>query len=491
MTRPPADAPRVAVVGGGIAGLSAAWHLLEAGCTPVVLEGTAHVGGLVRTLEVEGRRLELGADTLVTQKAAAVALCRRVGLGGDLVFHEARATATRVLFHGRPVPIPEGMNLLAPSRWAPLLRSPLLSWRGVARLALEPRVAAVTDPGHDESLASFIRRRFGREVLDAFAEPVLTSLFLGDAERLSLRLTMPRLLEAERLHGSVRRALARAQAPDGEARTGRPHAGSGGFATLRDGLGALPQRLASLLPAGSIRLETKATRIERAGDPAGFAIRLENAGEPVVADAVVLACPASQAAVLARGLDAALAGEIQALETSSCATVHLVYRRQDLSDPLEGHGFFVPRTAKLPLLACSYVSEKYPERVRAGDVVLRAFVGGARDPGALDLDDAPLAERTHAALAPILGLRGGPRLTHVQRHLKAMPHPRVGDADRLQAIRARAAEKGALAVAGGLRGAIGVPDVIASGKAAAEEVLAALRQRASGTSTSSALAVAE
>ena len=474
MNRPPAGAPTVAVVGGGIGGLTAAWHLLEAGLSPCVLEASHEVGGLVRTIELAGRRLEVGADTLVTQKPAAVALCRRLGLGGELVFHDARSTATHVLKRGRTMAIPEGTNLLAPDAWGPLLRSRLLSWRGVLRLALEPRVAAVRDPEHDESLASFVRRRFGREVLHAFAEPVLASLFLADAERLSVRLTMPRLLEAEALHGSVRRALARA-APDGEARTGRPHAGSGGFASLQGGLGALPQRLASLLPQGSIRVGARVERVVRTG--AGFLLELP-AGERLEVDAVVLACPAPEAASLVRDLDPGLAGDLATLEYTSCATVHLVYRRGDVGARLLGHGFFVPRTEGLPLLACSYVSEKYPQRALPGDVVLRAFVGGARDPQALDLGDAALIVRTHGALARLLDLRAQPILSHVQRHLRAMPHYRVGDAPRLARIRASAGVDGPLVLAGSLRGAIGVPDVVASGKAAADEIGVLLRERA-------------
>lgn len=458
-----------------MAGLTTAWHLLEAGLSPCVLEATPHVGGLVRTIELEGRRLELGADALVTQKAAAVSLCRRIGLGGELIFQEAGATATRVLRRGRPVAIPPGTNLLAPTRWAPLLRARLLSPRGVLRLALEPRVPAVRDPGHDESLASFVRRRFGREVLEAFAEPVLASLFLADAETLSVRLAMPRLLEAERLHGSVRRALARAAAPDGEARTGRPHAGSGGFAWLQGGLGALPQRLASLLPRGSVRLHTAVARVHRAED-GRFVLDLSR-GDRMEADAVVLACPAHAAAAITRGRDPVLAAQLDALAYSSCATVHLVYRRQDLNRPLPGYGFFVPKAAGLPLLACSHVSEKHPERARPDDVVLRAFVGGARDPQALEGDDASLIARTHEALAGILGLRGRPVLTHVQRHPRAMPHYHVGDAGRLARIAHRARELGPFVLAGGLRGAVGVPDVVSSAKAAADDVVLALRQR--------------
>ncbi len=461
-------AVRVAVVGGGVAGLAAAWHLQQAGVAPLVLEATGAVGGLVQTIDLAGRRLELGADTLVTQKPAAVHLCRRLGLGGELVFHDAAASATRVLLRGRPLAIPAGTNLLAPTRWAALLRSGILSWRGVLRLALERRVPATSDTAHDESLASFVRRRFGREVLDAFAEPVLASLFLGDAERLSMRLALPRLLEAERVQGSVRRGLAQA------ARTGRPHAGSGGFASLRGGLGTLPQRLAAVLPRGTIRLNAVVERVSREGD--GFAVAL-GSGERVQADGVVLACPAHRTAAMVSDLDAPLAAELSALEASSCATVHLVFRRQDLEGRVEGHGFFVPRSAGLPLLACSYVSEKYPERARPGDLIVRAFVGGARDPRALQRSDKDLVAQTQQALEPVLKPRAMPVLAHVQRHDRAMPHFQVGDAPRLARIVARTRALGPITLAGGVRGAVGVPDVVASAQAAADELIAGLRQQ--------------
>jgi len=453
-------------VGGGVAGLTAAWHLHEAGYSPTVLEAGDAVGGLVQTIELAGRHLELGADTLVTQKPAAVHLCRRIGLGGDLVFHDAGASATRIVLGGRLVPMPAGTNLLAPTRWRPLLQSRVLSWRGLLRLALEPRIPAVRDAAHDESLASFVRRRFGRELLDTFAEPVLASLFLADAERLSMRLALPRLLEAERVHGSVRRALTRG--------TGRPHAGTGGFASLRGGLGRLPQRLAAALPRGTVRLNAPVERVRREGG--GFAVEL-GSGERLEAEGLVLACPFHRAAAVVSALDAALAAELRALEASSCATVHLVFRRQDVAGPIEGHGFFVPRTAGLPLLACSYVSEKYAERARPGDLVVRAFVGGARDPGALERQDKDLVAQTQSALAPLLKVRALPLLAHVQRHDRAMPHFQVGDAARLHRIAARARELGPVALAGGLRGAVGVPDVVASAAAAAEEIVTSLGQR--------------
>lgn len=465
---------RVAIVGGGVAGLTAAWHLHQAGLSATVLEAADEVGGLVRTIELAGRRLELGADTLVTQKPAAVTLCRQIGLGGDLVFHDAAASATRVLLGGRTVALPLGTNLLAPTRWRPLLRSGVLSWRGVLRLALEPRVPSVRDPAHDESLASFVRRRFGREVLEAFAEPVLASLFLADAERLSMRLALPRLLEAERLHGSVRRALAATARPEGEARTGRPHAGSGGFASLRGGLGSLPQHLAAVLPRGAVRRNAAVVQVHRQGQEFGLELA---SGERLEADGIVLACPAHQAAALVRDLDPSLAAEMGALEASSCATVHLVYRRQEVEGTVEGQGFFVPRTAGLPLLACSYVSEKYPERSRAGDLMVRAFVGGARDPQALEADDKDLVARTRQALDPILRPRALPLLAHVQRNPRSMPHFLVGDAARLERIVARTREVGPVVLTGGLRGAIGVPDVVASARAAAGELLESLRRR--------------
>ncbi|HEX5041900.1 MAG TPA: protoporphyrinogen oxidase [Candidatus Polarisedimenticolaceae bacterium] len=457
---------RVAIVGGGVAGLTAAWHLHEAGLSPVVLEAGDAVGGLVQTIDLAGRRLELGADTLVTQKPAAVHLCRRIGLGGDLVFQDAGAT--RVLLRGRLRALPAGTSPLAVVRWRSLLRSRLFSWRGVLRLALEPRVPAVRDPAHDESLASFFSRRFGREMLEVFAEPVLASLFLADAERLSMRLALPRLLEAERIHGSVRRALAQAAQP------GRPHGGSGGFATLRGGLGTLPRRLAAVLPRGTVRLNAAVDHVRREGE--AFLVALAS-GERVLADGVVLACPAHRAAAVVPPLDPQLAEELSALEASSCAAVHLVFRRQDVQGEIAGHGFFVPRSAGLPLLACSYVSEKYPERARPGDLIVRAFVGGARNPHALEGSDEELVAQTQRALAPVLQPRAMPVLAHVQRHVRAMPHFVVGDAARLTRMAARTQAQGPIVLAGALRGAVGVPDVVASAGAAADELIAVLRQR--------------
>ena len=245
---------------------------------------------------------------------------------------------------------------------------------------------------------------------------------------------MPRVLEAD----ACTAAAAGLPVPPlrGEARTCRPHAGSGGSRGYRVAWCAAGQRLASLLPRGSIRLRTAVARVRRTED-GRFLLDLPR-GERLEANAVVLACPAHAAAALARDLDPGLAGELDALEFSSCATVHLAYRREDARRPLRGYGFFVPRTAGLPLLACSYVSEKHPERARPGDVLLRAFVGGARDPRALEGDDAPLIEKTHDALARILDLRGRPVLTHVQRHPRAMPHFRVGDAARLARMASQA-----------------------------------------------------
>jgi oxygen-dependent protoporphyrinogen oxidase len=229
-----------------------------------------------------------------------------------------------------------------------------------------------------------------------------------------------------------------------------------------------------VLPRGTVRLNAAVEHVRREGD--GFAVTL-GSGEPVPADGVVLACPAHRAAVLVSDLDDRLGAELSGLEASSCATVHLVFRRQDIEGAIEGHGFFVPRTAGLPLLACSYVSEKYPERARPGDMIVRAFVGGARDPHALERGDKDLVAQTQDALEPALKPRAMPVLAHVQRHDRAMPHFRVGDAARLDRIAARTRGLGAVVLAGGLRGAVGVPDVVASAGAAADELIAAIRHR--------------
>jgi protoporphyrinogen/coproporphyrinogen III oxidase len=466
--------PRVVVVGGGITGLAAAHRLIEgavsggASAQIVVLEAGDSPGGHVRTERHGDFLLEAGPDTLLTQKPWGVSLCSRLRPDVEIEDIGASHPRTQVVRRGRLVHIPDGFLMMAPTRVGPLLGSPLFSWRGKLRILAEPLVPRRPAGRDDESLASFVRRRFGREALERVAEPFGAALYMADAERLGLRATMPRFLDLETREGSVSRALRRA------ARSSRPFghgSGRSAFCTVRGGLGRLVDALVARLPSGGLRTRARVQGIERG--PGTWRVRLEN-GESLEADAVLLACPAFESARLLHDTDPALSEELQHLEFASCATVNLAFSRGDVRVPEASFGFFVPRVENLPILACSYASEKFPERAPANTVVLRAFVGGATRPDAGSGDDAELVGRTVAVLRGLLGIRGEPVLARVHRFPRAMPQYGVGASAWLQRIGERTAAYAGLDLAGSARGAVGIPDCVRSGEEAADRIAAGL-----------------
>ena len=460
----------IVIVGGGVTGLAAAHRLVErarAGeAIPpvVVLEAGASAGGQVRTERRGDLVLEAGADTLVAQKPAAVALCARIGLQAELEDVAARHGGTAVLWNGKLHRVPEGFVMMAPTRLLPVLRSSLFSWRGKVRMAMEPFVRARPESVDDESLASFVARRFGREVLVRAAEPIVASIFTADAERLSLRATLPRFLDLERRHGSVARGLSTAMTTNHAPASARP----GAFVALRGGMSRLVEGLLAKLPAGTVRTGARVDAITR--DAAGSLVVGLSGGETIRSAAVLLACPAFEGSRMLRALDPALAAKLDELPYTSCATVSLVYPRSAIGAPLDSFGFFVPRAAALPILACSFVSEKFPARAPGDVVVLRAFLGGATRPAILDLDDADLERASAECLARILKITGPPRAAFTHRFPRSMPQYDVGAARWLEEVARASAAIPGLAIAGSAVGAVGIPDAIHSGEEAADRL---------------------
>ena len=466
----------VVVVGGGITGLAAAHRLVESGSDDVlVLEASQAAGGQIRT-ERHGEYLfEGGPDALVAQKPEGVALCQRLGIGGELRELTARG-GTQIWHRGRLHRVPDGFLMMAPTRLAPMLRSQLFTWRGKLRMLREPSVPARAAGVNDESLASFVTRRFGREVLDRVAEPVIAGLFTADAERLSLRMTMPNFLDLEERDGSVMRGLRRVAV---ERRGHRPFGhgtGRGGFVAVASGLSSIVDALISRLPSGAVRTGARVSSVSAEPADGGWSVRLAG-GETLPAGAVLFACNGEDAARALFALDASLAGRLRRLRYASCATVNVVYRRADVCSRLDGNGFFVPRGERLPILACSYVSEKFEGRAPAGMAVFRAFLGGAMHPDALDADDAQLARATHESLRRILDVTSDPVLSRVHRSPSAMPQFDVGARELVAAIRQGADAHPGLFLAGSVAGAFGLPDCIRSGEDAAARAAAYLTQR--------------
>ncbi len=467
------DTLRVVVAGAGITGLAAAHRLREVsaalGLPRVevrVLESGSRPGGQIRTERIDGLVLEAGADSMIAQKPAGLALCERLGLADDLVRLDCPRPSMQVVHRGRLVDLPAGFVLLAPSRILPLVGSRLFSWRGKLRMLAEALVPRRRGPAEDESLRSFITRRLGREAFERAAEPIVAGLYMADADRLSLRTTMPRFLDLEREHGSLTRGLRRAV---------RARSGAGGtrFLWLRGGMERLVERLVTALPAGSVQLGARIERVAPGARDGRWRIDVRG-GESLHADAVILATPGWASAPLVVEADPTLAEQLDALHYAPCATVHLLYRAAQIGEPLSGYGFFAPRAAGLPIVGCSYVSEKFPGRAPGGRVLLRAFLGGALDEEILERGENAGIAAAHRALAALLGIEGQPELARFHAHPRSMPQFDVGDRRRIDCIAERLGSLPGLFVAGGVSGAVGIPDCIESGEHAAARALAYL-----------------
>ncbi len=442
----------VAVVGGGIAGLSAAYTLAKRGVSFVLLEARPRWGGVIRT-ESEDRFLyEPGPDSILAQKPEAVALCRELGLGDHLQPTNPKQRTVFVLHRRRLHALPEGMVLAIPTRVGPFARSSLFSWPGKLRMGLDllipPRRA-----GADESIASFLRRRFGQESVDRLGEPLLAGIHAGDAERLSIRATFPRFAELETRHGSLIRGMW-ASAP----RTSSAAPPAAAFYTLAGCLRELIDALVARLPASSARVGQGVHSLARGAG--GFALGLEG-GERLVSRAVIVALPGPKAAPLVEPVDAPIARTLAAIPFVSSATVMLGYRREDVRHPLDGYGMVIPRTESLRTSALSFVSTKFPGRAPEGYVLLRGFIGGARDTAVLALDDATLAGIVRTEMTPILGLSGEPVFSRVYRWPEATPQMEVGHLERVAELERRLAGIPGLFLTGaGLR-VTGIPDGVA------------------------------
>ena len=438
-----AEAP-VAVVGGGIAGLAAAHTLQKRGVPFVLLEASGHLGGVIRTERVSGFLLEGGPDAILAQKPEAVDLCRELGLGDRLIPTNPDARAVYVLHRGKLHPLPEGMVLGVPTKVGPLLQSKLFSWPGKLRMALEPFMPRARE-GTDESIASFLRRRLGREAVQRLGEPLLAGIHAGDAERLSIRATFPRLVDIEAREGSLVQAFLRGST------------GGAPFRSLPDGLGEMVTALVAAMPARACRIDSPVRAIR----PGTSGWMVEAGGlKAFEARAVILAVPAPRAIPLVQEPAPDVANTLSTIPFVSTATVLLGFRRADVRHPLDGYGLLVPRAEKLRTTAVGFFSTKFPGRAPEGHVLLRAFLGGAHDPEILNESDSALASLVQQEMADVLGLTGAPVLARVYRWPSATPQLEVGHL-ALMAELERELERvpGLFLTGSGLRGT-GIPDTI-------------------------------
>jgi len=453
----------VAIVGAGIAGLATAYELSRRGVSFAVFERAPRAGGVILSEEVDGFTIDGGPDSLLIQKPEGIALCEELGLGGRLVATKLPRLAY-IQRGGVLHPLPAASVMGIPTRVGPFVRTRLFTWPGKIRMGAELFVPR-RESDDDESIGSFMTRRFGREAAAFLAEPLLAGIHAGDVDHLSMKALFPRLVDAEKKHGSLLRAF-RTQ----KHRTPNPE---GAFKSLPGGLSELVRALVHALGEQNICTGAGVTGIEGAGP---FAVR--TARDRIAARAVVLAVPAYAVSALLRERDRAIADACAAIPYASAATVALAFRRDAIAHPLNGSGFVVPRVENTGILAGSWLSSKWPHRAPDDDhVLLRTFVGGARDPGALDREDGELVALSVGALQPLVGLRGQPLFARVYRWDRGNAQHQVGHLERVAAIdRALSRHPGVFLTGSGFRG-VGIPDCIAGGRATARYVAAWIQDR--------------
>lgn len=462
---------RIAIVGGGISGLTAAYYLAEArrAGTPIeehLFEASARLGGALRTEHIDGCVVEVGADSFLTEKREASELCQQLGLADQLIGSEDHQRRTLILHRGRLVPLPEGFEFLVPSRLFTVARTPLLSLRDKLALVAEmfTRARPSTD---DESVAAFVERHFSRGLLDNIVDPLLTAVYGGDPSQLSARAVLPRFVELEEKWGSLVRGARRA-ARERRANAGRPRPPL--FTTLSNGTETLVAALHARLDPARVFLNRPVVRLGNAGEGSSYRLEFEE-GQAFNADAVILALSAYEVARLLRERNALLAEPLAEIPYSSSVIVALGYDAGQVGHLPGGFGFLVPRKENLRLLACTFVGQKFRSRVPANRVLLRCFLGGMRDEAVLELTDTEAAALVRRELGAILGLTAEPRFVRVYRWRKALAQYTVGHLARLEAIRGRLAAQRDLFLCGNAYDGIGVPDCIRSGRQAAEACL--------------------
>jgi len=472
---------RIAIIGGGISGLAAAFELEEqrragADIDYVLYESSARLGGVLRTERVDGCIVEAGPDSFITEKPWATDLCRALGLGDQLIGSNDADRKTYILTHGQLVELPDGLMFMVPTKILPTGLSPLFSWKTKLRMAQElfhpPHAVAGNENDHDESVAAFVERHYGAEMVDRLADPLLSGVYGGEAASLSVRAVLPRFAEMERTHGSLGRAMLAAR------RNARKKLSSGPrkpapplFTSLTHGMQHLAETVVSRLSPASLLTNAPVQAIQREAESWVVSAGLQSD----VFDSVIIALPAAAAAQVLRIVSPELSAELAAIQYSSSITVGLGYDRDVRQSLPPGFGFLVPRSEGKRLLAATFVHNKFPHRAPDDRALLRCFFAGRNAEDVWALSDEQIVGIVRNELQQILGpqiadLRAEPLFARVYKWKSAMAQYGVGHLDRLDRIESMRQQLPGLALAGNAYRGIGVPDCVRSGRDAAKQL---------------------
>jgi oxygen-dependent protoporphyrinogen oxidase len=458
---------RIAIIGGGISGLSAAfaieeWRRRGSEVEYTLYESSSRFGGVLHTEHIDGCVVEAGPDSFLTEKPWAADLARALGLGDQLIGSNDATRKTYILTHGRLVEMPDGLMFMVPTKILPTGMSPLFSWKTKLRITQEmfhpPRAA-----DHDESVAAFIERHYGSEMVDRLADPLLSGVYGGEAANLSVRAVLPRFVEMERMHGSLGRGMLAARKKMRSWKNSAPPI----FTSLKNGMQTLADAIVAQLTPTSLRINTTAAAIE----PQAASWLVSAGMQSDVFDAVILALPAGAASSLLRMAGPELSAELAAIGYTSSITVALGFDKDVRQTLPPGFGFLVPRSEGKRILAATFVHNKFPHRAPEDRALLRCFFAGKNAEDVWPLADDQIVAIVRHELQEILGLRADPLFTRVYRWKSAMAQYNVGHLDRLDRIERLRQKLPGLALAGNAYRGIGVPDCVRSGTDAVKQLL--------------------
>ena len=460
--------PRIAIIGGGISGLSAAFTLEEKrqSGTPVdyvLYEAAPRLGGVMVTDRADGCLIEAGPDSFLTEKPWAADLCRKIGLGDQLIGSNDADRKTYIVVKNKLVVMPDGLMFMVPTKILPTVLSPLFSMRTKMRMAAEwfhpPHKAEA-----DETVAQMVERHYGSEMVDLLADPLLSGVYGGEATDLSVRAVLPRFADMESKHGSLGRAMLAARRKMASATKAPPRPL---FSSLKDGMQQMVDAVVARLDPATLHTSSAVQSVIPQDN--GWTVCAGYQTDQF--DAVIIAAPTRAAAAVLESTDEDLARELAGINYSSSVTVTLGYDQNVRRSLPPGFGFLVPRSAGRRMLAATFVHNKFPHRAPDNRALVRCFLGGAHDEQVLTYSEEEIVQTVRDELRQIIGLNAEPLFVRVYKWKSAMAQYSVGHLERIQRIQALCKKFPGLALAGNGFNGIGVPDCVRSGAEAAAKIL--------------------
>jgi oxygen-dependent protoporphyrinogen oxidase len=439
------------IIGGGIAGLAAAWYAQQQGIPYTLLESSNRFGGLIHTERVGDTVIEYGPDAFITRKPHALQLVKELDLEDALIPVNKTRERIYVLIGKRLVPLPDGLGLLVPTKLMPFLRSPLLTWTGKLRLLLDWFIPAKTDDD-DESLADFITRRMGKQVLDRLADPLLAGVYNAEMDKQSILATFPQYRTLEKQHGSLIRGMRSSQKSASE---------DSGLMSFQHGMSQLVDTLVSQL-TGDLRLNTRVERIM-----AGYQVHLAS-GEILESDSLIMATSANIAANLMQSIAPEAAQGLGKIRYAGIGSISLAYRVQDISHSLDAYGVVIPSNEGRPIDGIQWNSSKWSNRAPAGMVLLRVFFGGPHTRAMLEKSESEIVAIVREQLRDILGIQAEPQFYRLRTWANAYPQYDVGHVQRVADVMASLPPT--IALAGNAYHGVGIPDTVKSAISAVQTI---------------------